>query len=196
MLAHFVSSSEMAYAPSYPVATPDKIPKKVLEVRQQLADQGILLADLSPEKFAKATVDPKLLNVLQTGARKTMSPSVKSSYASMTAQEKNWIYQYIIDPKVANCEGLTRVTAKNEELSKTRTMWLTESQIASLAHLNNDQHASLLVKSGTLQERDHEDPPLAAAGVKQYQLHNQASWKAKHATSKNKYDLCSSVFCF
>ena len=73
---------------SSPDVTPEKFPKKVLEVRKHLAEHGVKVAELNPETLALAKIDPKVMNSLQTGARKALNASAKSSYTSMTAQEK------------------------------------------------------------------------------------------------------------
>ena len=155
-------------SPGSSLLTPERVPKKVEEVRQALGAKGVSLSELTPEKLA-AVVDPKTINSLQTGYRKSMSDKAKAGYTQANAAEKKeWLCQYIVDPKLGKSEGFTSTVASQSEKTKSGEFWLTQEELGGPEHLNCPKHAEILVKSGTLREREHEQVPLALAGVKQY----------------------------
>ena len=146
----------------------EKLPKSVLQVREIMGDLQITAKSLYDN------VDSKLLNNLATTFRKAQSEQCRSDYNDQTPEvRREWLAQYVLDPKTGSSIGFSSTTAHNSQSSEGLTEWLTEDQLASSQWLNSESHAHTLCQSGELRERPHERPCLAKAGVKQYEYSRQ-----------------------
>ena len=140
----------------------DKVPRPVQEARQKLAGKPIN-AETIVEALGRAG-----LNKLAGCARYNMVDSVRDKYNQFKTdqQKREWLAQYVLDPKIAKCTASNETAATDEKLAEEDEGWLYESQIA--IKLNDKEMAKILCESGELQDRPADHEALNKAGYKQY----------------------------
>ena len=152
------------------MATPDKMPKAVADVREELKQKGLDLASLSADQLYAAVPAGKL-NILRTGAKRSQGAQVQTEFKNMDASaRREWLVSYVLDPSGATCSGFDRSTAVNNSLNEEGLSWITEEQMGGPLYLNSPAAASIVVKSGVLPKRAHEIGPLADAGWEQHEF--------------------------
>ena len=125
---------------------------------------------LSYDVEALKGMPKEIYQKMQANYRNTMQPDAKARYRELKSdtERKDWLALYMIDPKTAVCKGYNSTVAFDQEENKGSEQWLSEEQMGGPMFLNSANHAGIIVKGKVLEERDHENPALAAAGVKQY----------------------------
>ena len=103
-----------------------KIPKPVHNARDAM--KGI---DIDGETL-KATLSAQQYNLLGASFRQGMLPDVKIKYDKLPTDKdrRQWLAQYVVDPKQAKCEGCSTTEAFVESTSESWSGWLPESVIA------------------------------------------------------------------
>ena len=181
-----------------------KVPKIVQTLRERLGGKTeVTQAEL------KAILDGKEMNLLQSTFRQAMTPSQKQVYMNMPAgdeQRKLWLLQFVVDPKGSIATGFNSTEAFNGQTNVADEAWVTEAQLAGPKWLNSAEHASIMCKSGTMDERPHEEECMCTAGVKHYyaskkKLQKNTGWKAKagvrceHELKPEEYSEVNDAIC-
>ena len=154
------------------VSTPPKkdSPKAVVKGRSFLASKGVSLEGLTGADLYK-NMDPKEVNKLASGFRNAMTPQARAAYKEVsTADRRDWLAQYLVDPEQGTSVGFTTTAAVNSRMAQSTEAWITQAEMGGPQWLNDTSQAKVLCDSGELQSRPHERPCLAAAGVLQFEF--------------------------
>lgn len=142
-----------------------RLPAQVAKARALMEGQEITGDTL------KATLGSGAFNVLANSFRSGLSPAAKEMYREQAATDRDrrdWIAQYVLDPETTTKVGYNRTEAFKSNKNVADELWLTEEQLGSAQFLNSTAQAKVLCESGDLTSREHENPSLAALGIKQY----------------------------
>ena len=96
----------------------------------------------------------------------------KAEYTGLKTDEerRSWLANYVLDPSSSSNQGFNRTEAFIGKQNDNKEQWLTQAQLESPAWLASVDHVKVLLDQNQLEERPHEMPALAAAGVKQYKF--------------------------
>ena len=100
---------------------------------------------------------------------------------------RNFLASYLIDPEnaSASCTNTTEKVTSN--IDEKKGVWVTEDEYGGPMWLNNPAHAKIAVKG--CQDRPHENPLLAAVGVKQYKVFKKTEVTSTGTIDKAKVKL-------
>ena len=160
---------------------PIKVPKIVREISAKLKNEPITKANV------QAKVGKKEWNNLCTTFRTSLPDELKQKYKSLGSDDlrADWVGQWAMDPQGAVASGFNRKVVHETDQEREQFLWLTEDQLGGPEHLNNVNHAKLVIEGGDLGEgRPHELPSLAKAGVVQYPVTKTWLEKAKGTTKE------------
>ena len=143
-----------------------KLPRAVNRARDVLTGAGLEVNSTN----LKSSLSKKDYNVLGQTLRNSMCPAAKDAYNKLASDEerRNWISRYVVDPSFTTTTGWNANICFTQKSQIDDENWITEEQMSGAMYCNSREHAKLVAESGQLESQLHENPAMAAAGVKVY----------------------------
>ena len=151
------------------------LPKAVADARKTVEDTKAFKEGDVPAlaDALKANLVAKQYNSLGATFRARMNDNTKEAYHQLDKdrERREMIATFVLDPACCtSIEGYNKTFKYSEKKEQEREVWITEAQMAGSEFMNSKEHAKLFCDSmkGTTQERPHEQPVFAKAGIMQY----------------------------
>lgn len=154
---------------------------------QRLADTGLDLSSVATSDLMQLSTQQRqdLNNAFLYALKKLPSTAKLEQYKALKSDEERRQAQvdFIIDAHAASVRtGKNSSSVTVQKRVKERTLWLTQSQLASATWLNNADHAKIVAEDGRNSRPYKQSAALAKAGVLEFEFTVEELQKMKTNT--------------